>query len=269
MCYTEQEQSYPTEAIIREFLLPLRIHLRYCWLFSGTVSGYATGSDLLGEDGQLVQINRMRMSGKGCLLGEHIKQIHGFNGHFMRAFWLDIQGKLVCVDDIWEDIKLCHVRAQRLAFALSLWTKDPSLCSEAMNASGEAHKALFKICKEATEASGGRFHNLYAHYPLTVDPELEQFSSRVIEDGPNDLRVKTKELKDGAALLFALEPLYVAYFNFLSKPSCHEDLNLKVKLLGAEWLVEQDRFELQFTQNLRRSWLLRLLVKACMLLFLH
>ncbi|MEQ2215328.1 hypothetical protein XENOCAPTIV_030747 [Xenoophorus captivus] len=179
----------------------------------------------------------MRMSGLVYLFRQHLRHTQGVTQRFMKTFWLDLEGNLVCVDVIQEDIKLSRLRAQRLEMALSCWTKDPSLCSHTIKASDEAHRGLFAICGQATRVSGGRFHNLYAHYPLPVDADIIWISDRVIQDPPDVGRVeKRHELRDRIELLFALEPFYVAYFKFLSEPDRHEDLKRSMNLLGAEWL---------------------------------
>lgn len=44
-------------------------------------------------------------------------------------------------------------------------------------------------------------------------------------------------------------------------------LRESVKRLGAEWLVEQDRMELQIAAEITHSWFARLLVRLAMFLY--
>lgn len=140
----------------------------------------------------------------------------------MKAFWLTTDGRLVYVDRLSEDSKFRYLRQRHLRVVLSLWTTNPELCVHAIRASGSAHHNLIKIFGEAARLSQGRFYNLYANYPLPTRREGHW------------------EVRNGGELLLKLQPLYAAYFSFITDNCTFKKLRKRVLLLGAQWLVQED-----------------------------
>lgn len=216
-------------------------------------------------DRELLCVNRTLMTGEESELCRRVYCDEMAYRRDMKAFWLTTDGRLVLVDQLCEDMKFRRLRQKNLLIALSLWTTDPELCGQTMRASKVAHGNLVTICGEAARLSRGRFHNLYANYPLpvNVDAELNASSELVWLD---EKTFQAREIRNGSDLLLELQPLYTAYFTFLSDSSTSNVLDERVSLLGAQWLVQEDRSELQFSLNLRRNWIMRMVIRLVLFL---
>ena len=266
MCHADQEHTSPSRSTVIEFVLPIKIHLRYCWLFSG-VPWHNTKR--LGNrttpltDQELRRFNRTLMSGAEPELCSQVSCDHHSYSQDIKAFWLTADGRLVYVDRISEDIKFRRLRQHNLRVALSLWTTDPELCGQTMRASDSAHDNLIKVCGEAARLSKGRFYNLYANYPLPITTDGEQDAAAVRADDS----VVAREIRNGGELLLELQPLYTEYFRFVTDNCTSDALRERVSLLGAQWLVQEDRSELQFSLNLSRDWFTRMVTR--MALYIH
>lgn len=269
MCHTEKERAGPSRSTLTEFVLPLKIHFRYCWLFSGVPRRDTTrpGNRTVPlTDRELLYVNRTLMTGEESELCTRLYSDEMAYRQDMRAFWLTTDGRLVLVDQLCEDVKFRRLRQKNLRIALSLWTTDPELCGQTMRASTVAHGNLVTICGEAARLSPGRFHNLYANYPLPVNSDAEQnVSSELL--WLDEKTFRAREIRNGSDLLLELQSLYTAYFTFLSDNSTSDVLDERVSLLGARWLVQEDRSELQFSLNLRRNWITRMVVRLALFLF--
>lgn len=96
-----------------------------------------------------------------------------------------------------------------------------------------------------------------------MDAELNASSELVWLD---EKTFQAREIRNGSDLLLELQPLYTAYFTFLSDSSTSNVLDERVSLLGAQWLVQEDRSELQFSLNLRRNWIMRMVIRLVLFL---
>lgn len=262
-CHTEKERACPSRSTLMEFLLPLKIHFRYCWLFSGVPRYNTVYKTKLLTDQELLYVNRMLMTGEQPELCRQVccERCDGTGcRRDMKAFWLTTDGKLVLVDCLCEDVKFRRLREKKLRVALSLWTAKPELCGEMMRTSDVAHGTLLKICEEATRLSRGGFHNLYAKYPLPINMDAERDASPELL-WVDEETIRKTEIRNGSELLLELWPLYMAYFNFVSDNPTSDMLNDRVSLLGAQWLVLEERSELQFSLNLRRNWFVRTIIR--------
>lgn len=262
MCHSDEEQTRPSRSTLIEFVLPLKIHFRYCWLFSGVPwrdSKYPRHRTELLSDQELLCCNRTLMTGDDPHLCGQVRSKHFAQTEDMKAFWLTTSGQLVYVDRLDEDIKLRYLRERNLRLALSLWTSSPELCSRYMKESDLAHGNLISICGEASRLSDGRFYNIYANYPLPINGEFNRQSPLDLPwVDENDVR--STVIENGEQLLFELSPLYETYFYFLANVSKSKRLSERVSILDAEWLVNEDRAELQFTQDVKRNLLTRMAV---------
>ncbi|KAJ8009813.1 hypothetical protein DPEC_G00068100 [Dallia pectoralis] len=187
------------------------------------------------------------------------------NQKAMKAFWLTLDGRLVYVNRLSEDIKFRRIRQQNVCVALSLWTTNPELCGHMMRASGSAHANLIEICGEAAHLSQGMFYNLYANYPLPIHGDGEPDVSQELL-WLNEKDIDAEEIRTGRELLLELQPLYVAYFGFAADHFTSIVLRERVSLLGARWLLEDDRSELQFSLDLRRNWFTRMAIRLALFL---
>ncbi|KAE8277814.1 hypothetical protein D5F01_LYC24141 [Larimichthys crocea] len=267
-CHTEKERASPSRSTLTEFVLPLKIHFRYCWLFSGVPWHNTTrlgNRTVLLTDRELLYVNRTLMTGEESELCRSVYCDEMAYRRDMRAFWLTTDGRLVLVDQLCEDMKFRRLRQKNLLIALSLWTTDPELCGQTMRASKVAHGNLVTICGEAARLSRGRFHNLYANYPLPVNVDAEQNASSE-SIWLDEKTFQAREIRNGSDLLLEIQPLYTAYFTFLSDNSTSSVLDERVSLLGAQWLVQEDRSELQFSLNLRRNWFTRMVIRLALFL---
>lgn len=267
-CHTEKERARPSRSTLTEFVLPLKIHFRYCWLFSGVPRRDAAYQTKPLTDQELLYVNRTLMTGERpelCRRACCERCDETDCRRDMKAFWLTTDGRLVLVDRLCEDVKFRRLREKNLRVALSLWTANPELCGETMRASDVAHGNLLKICEEAARLSRGGFHNLYAKYPLPVNADAEKDASSELL-WVDEETIRKTEIRNGSDLLLELRPLYAAYFNFVSDNSTSDALNERVSLLGAQWLVLEERSELQFSLNLRRSWFMRTIVRLSLFL---
>lgn len=269
MCHADEEQASPSRSTLIEFVLPLKIHFRYCWLFSGVP---LRNTARLGDRAQpltekeLVGANRALMaSGDPELCSRVSRDDVSYQEQAIKAFWLTAEGRLVYVDRVSEDVKFRYLRQYNTSRALSLWTADPELCGQTMRASGAAHENLINICGEAARLSRGKFYNLYANYPLPFQEDEEQrvpLEVRRSRDG----HIRATEVRNGEQLLLELQPLYTEYFSFISDNSRFERVADRVSLLGARWLVRHDCSELQFSLDLRRSWFMRTAIRLALFL---
>ena len=243
-----------------EFTLPMKIHFRYCWLFSGLPM--CNTSDLVNRprsltDRESIGFNRTMMTSEQPELYRHDKTAYNQD---VKAFWLTTTGRLVHVDRLSEDVKFRHLRQQNLRVALSLWTTNPDLCEQTMRLSNCAHTNLITICGEAASLSKGRFYNLYANYPLPINAEGDEKVLSLDSIWVNENDINSSEIRNGRELLIQLQPLYAAYFRFITDNSTSNDLRERVLLLGAQWLVEADCSELEFSLNLRSNWFTRMCI---------
>lgn len=253
-----------------EFVLPLKVHFRYCWLFSGvplhTVTHLGNGSNPL-TDHEMLRVNRTLMTGENSELCGQVSCDNVAYKQDVKAFWLTTDGRLVYVDRLSEDIKFRRLRQRNLQVALSLWDTNPELCSRVMRDSGLAHGNLAKMCGEAACLSKGRFYNLYANYPLPRNTEGgEQDLSLDLGSRVNENDIALTEIRNGGELILELQPLYMAYFSFISDNSTSDVLRERVSLLGAQWLVQEDISELDFTLNLRNNWFTRMCIRIALFL---
>lgn len=268
MCHTDKEQASPSRSTVIEFVLPLKIHFRYCWLFSGVpwhnTKRLGNRTEPL-TDRELLCVNRTLMAGEEPELCSQVCCDKIAYQKDMKAFWLTTDGRLVYVDRPSEDIKFRYLRQQNMRVALSLWTTKPELCRQTLRASESAHDNLIKICGEAARLSQGRFYNLYANYPLPINTDGKQDVSLDLPVG-NEKEIDAKEIRNGGELLLELQPLYTAYFRFITDNSTSDTLKERVLLLGAQWLVQEDCSELQFSLNLRRNWFTRMVIRLALFL---
>lgn len=268
MCHTDKEQYSPSRSTVIEFVLPLKVHFRYCWLFSGVPwhnTTYLGNRSNLLTDSELLCVNRTLMTGEKPELCSQLSCDNIAYKQDIKAFWLTTDGRLVYVDRLSEDIKFRLLRQQNLHVALSLWNTNPELCRRIMRDSGLAHNNLIRICGEAARLSKGRFYNLYANYPLPMNTEGEQdLSLNCIWVNEKDITLK--EIRNGGELILELQPLYTAYFSFISDNSTSNKLKERVLLLGAQWLVQEDISELHFSLNLRNNWFTRMSIRLALFL---
>ena len=268
MCLTDEERENPSRPTVMAFVLPLKIHFRYCWLYSGvpwrntTRLGNRTAPLTKRE---LHHVNRTLMGHDITELCNQVCAVETADQQDMKAFWLTTEGRLVCVDRLSEDLKFRHIRQRNLRVALSLWTSNPELCGQTMRTSGSAHANLIRICGEAMSLSQGSFYNLYAKYPLPVDTTAKQDVSfefwRVDEKD-----IHATEIQGGQALLVELVPLYTEYFSFIMNPSTVSKLTDRVQLLDAQWWVQEELSELEFSQNLKTNGFARMLARLAFFL---
>lgn len=267
LCYTEEELRRPTKASLIQFVLPHKIHFRYCWLFSGipTIDHCASsgGADPL-TDRESVERNRIMMTGE-LLDSRDSDHARGASRNVMKAFWLTSDGKLVYVSNMSEDMKFRAIRARNRSVALSLWDTNPELCGPTMKACASAYSNLIRVCQEASVCSGGRFHNLYATYPLPVQ---DNHNARVESEAHelNEHTVCAVEIYHGEQLLKHLSVMYEKYFDFMANETNCGELSDRVDKLGARWLVDHDRNEVVFSVLVKHNWWTRLCVKLTMLI---
>lgn len=268
MCHTGKEQSNPSKWTVLEFVLPMKIHFRYCWLFSGvpchTAKRLFTRPEPL-TDRELLWVNRTLMTDDEPELCSQVCCDKIALQQDIKAFWLTTDGRLVYVDRLSEDIKFRRLRLQNLRVALSLWTTNPELCGQGMRASGLAHGNLIGICGEAARLSKGNFYNLYTKYPLPINTDGEKNLSIEIM-WVAEKTIASKEIRSGGELLLQLQPLYSAYFSFMKDTSASNELRERVVRLGAEWLVQQDCCEVESSLNLRRNWITRIVIRLALFL---
>lgn len=268
MCHTDKEQANPSRSTVIEFVLPLKIHIRYCWLFSGVP--WCNTKRLGNRAGpltnrELLCVNRTLMTGEEPELLGHTWDEIPYHQDTLKAFWLTTNGRLVYVDRFSEDIKFRRLRQQNLRVTLSLWTTNPELCGQMIRASKSAHGNLIKICGEAALLSRGRFYNLYANYPLPINADGKEdilLESHWVDEKD----IKTKDIRNGGEFLLELQPLYTAYFSFIADNSTSDKLRDRVSLLGAQWLIHEDCSELQFSLTLKRNWFTRSLIRLALFL---
>lgn len=259
----DKEQMSPSRSAVIESVLPLKIHFRYCWLFSGVpcynTESMGNGTEPL-TDRELLRVNRTLMtSEEPDLCNQVYEKITYQQETDMKAFWLTTDGRMVFVDRLSEDIKFRYIRERNLRVALSLWATKRELCEQTMRASEVAHNNLIAICGEAARLSEGRFYNLYAKYPLPINSDIAQnVALQALWVHENE--IDTKEIWNGEELLIELQPLYTAYFSLITESSTCTKLKDRVSLLGARWLVQEDCSELQFSLNLSRNWFTRMII---------
>lgn len=268
MCLTDKERESPSQSTVMEFVLPLKIHFRYCWLYSGVP--WHNTKHLGNRTEQLPErewrhMNRTLMAHEHAEMCSQVCSVMEADQPDMKAFWLTTDGRLVYVDRFSEDIKFRYLRRQNLRVALSLWTINPELCGQSMQASGSAHANLIRICGEAMTLSHGRFYNVYARYPLPININSEQADSFEVR-GVHEKDIAAREIQNGQALLLELYPLYTEYFSFITDTSTVSKLKERVWLLGAQWLVQEDLSEVQFSLNLKRHWFARMLTRLALFL---
>lgn len=220
-------------------------------------------------DGEKININRMLMADGEYELCQQVCPETSQRGQVgsMRSFWLTTEGRLVCVNQFSEDIKFRYLREINLRSTLSLWITHPELCRETVHASSLAHGTLLELCASATDLSAGRFYNLYARYPLPIN-QTDRVGARCIsKECPfvDEKAIDAKVITTGQELIQQLEPLYVAYFNFLQDNYSSSKLRERVSVLGAHWLVQQDWSELLCSLSLSNV-LTRNLIRLAMFL---
>lgn len=270
MCHTGKEQSNPSQSTVLEFVLPMKIHFRYCWLFSGvpchTAKRLWNRAESL-TDRELLWVNRTLMTGEEPELCSQVCCDKIDFQQDIKSFWLTTDGRLVYVDRLSEDIKFRRIRLQNMRVALSLWTTNPELCGQAMRDSGLAHGNLIGICGEAARLSNGNFYNLYTKYPLPINTDGEKTKNLSIElIWVSEKAIDSKEIRSGGELLLQLQPLYSAYFSFITDKAACNELRERVVRLGAEWLVQQDYSEVESSLNLRRNWVTRIVITLALFL---
>lgn len=267
-CHDESELRCPSRISVTEFVLPMKIHFRHCWLFSGVPwrnTQHSRGRSEPLTDRELVRCNRILMTGDEP---ELCSQVHCENlacrGE-MKAFWLTTGAQLVRVDRPSEDIKFRYIRERNLRVGMSLWTSNPELCGQTMRAASAAHENLIRICGEAALFSRGKFYNVYANYPLPINTERER---RACSDSHwlEEKDICATEIRNGQELLVELQPLYAEYFSFIMDNSTSDTLKERVTLLGAQWLIEEDRSELLFSLDIKRNWLKRMALRLALFL---
>lgn len=189
------------------------------------------------------------------------------NAERVSAFWLLTDGGLVVVDEAEEDLKLRDVRAENLRVARELWAADPNSCARIVRAAARAYETFIRMCGEAARST--RFYNLYATYPLAHRgrESYGERSSITQFCAAGERSVRVRDIKTAHALLATLEPLYRAHFDLVLHDRGTATLKESVRRLGAEWLVAQDRLELQISTEITYNWVARLLVRLTMLLF--
>lgn len=268
--HSEKEFTRPSRVSLFEFTLPLKVHFRYCWLFSGVPRD---GTYCLGIDRKTLRENRTLMADGDPDLCLDLCCVEHLSRTDMKAFWLTTGGRLVRVDHPSEDIKFRRVRQQNLKDALSLWNTKPELCEGTMRTSAAAHRNLIQICEEARRRAGRLgFYNLYATYPLPVGSDCEYGETLIVEQRPGsavvaEAEIAVKGVDTGVDLLHELQPLYAAYFGFVYGEFVTEALQRRVSQLGAQWLVQCERSELRFSLDLKRNRLTRMVVQLALFMF--
>lgn len=273
LCNKDKVCATLSHSTLIDFVLPLKIYFRYCWMFSGTPF-YCDSERQKTFGGETVYINRMFMADGIPELCSPIcyEKSPGNQLGAMKSFWLTTDGRLVCVSRFSEDIKFRYLRERNLRSALSLWITHPELCRETVRASEVAHETLLKLCASATWLSQGRFYNLYARYPLPINNKTDYVLENTISQEcsyVDEKEIDKKEITNPQELLEELEPLYVAYFTFLTNENTSNRLKDLVSILGAQCLVQQDRSELLFSLSLSRSLFTRILIRLAMFLDTH
>lgn len=283
-----EEEVRPSRATVTEFTLPLRVHFRYCWLFSGIPKRHAQWQalrgtkELTGEDA--IRANRALFSGYSSLGEGLLREYPDVSGQEeeegecdpigMKAFWLTGGGALVCVERPSDDAKLSSLRLRNLHDNVSMWAVQRDLCSHTMKASAAAHSHLIELCADAARRDGRQFHNLYAAYPLPVEGQeraLTQdgtFLRAENEEASRRLErsVRFREIRSGEELLRDLRPMYAAHRAILNASGAGGALHERVALLGAQWLVREERAELRLSEELRSSALSRWVTQCAMFL---
>lgn len=250
-----------------QFVLPNKIHFRYCWLFSGIPTidccMYAGGADPL-TDRESVERNRIMMTGE-LLDSRDSNHTYGASRNGMKAFWLTSDGKLVYVTNMSEDMKFRAIRARNRNVALALWSSNPELCGPTMRACAAAYSNLIRVCKEASVCSSGKFYNLYAAYPLPVQDAQDP---RAVSDTHafSEHNVHAVEIHHGDQLSKHLGVMYEKYFEFMCNETNSGELSDRVDKLGARWLVDHDRNEVMFSVLVKHNWWTRLCVKLALLI---
>lgn len=137
------------------------------------------------------------------------------------------------------------------------------MCGQTLREARVAHNNLVRICVQAAMFSRGKFYNLYAKYPLPTECTQTPDSDRtwIVEKD-----IRTVEIRTGKELLIELQPLYIAYFSLITNMSTSNALKDRVSLLGAQWMIEEERSELMFSLDIKHSWLKRTAVKLALLL---
>lgn len=263
-----RDLRYPSWLTVQECVLPIKIHFRYCWLFSGICDRRVTATESLTDQEAALQYNRRLMSDKPVVNNNeaHCTTIN--------AFWLLTDGRLVLIDDIREEYKLRNIRAYNLRYTRDLWTTHPNSCATIIHTASLAYDAFIRICEEAVRLSVGDvcFHNVYATYPLAIVDQQHH----TVDDKTNvrqqtvtvhERDVRCCDITTGCSLLASLDPLYHIYFDFILRGKSTKVLRESVGSLGAESLVDQERFELQIAYEIKHSWFARILVRVTMLLF--
>lgn len=261
MCLTEEELRNPSRSMLLPFVLPVKVHFRYCWLFSG-IPWHGTTQLSAGplNNRDLSNLNRVLMSDLDLdICREVARDTEG--KYAMKAFWLTMDGRLVYVNKLSEDLKFRSMRQCNLSGLMR--TQESKRYSEMMRASSLAHDNLMSICEQAASLSRGRFYNLYAQYPLPITIYTQGHRTGSGDTGAE--AIDAHDICNGLALLQELEPLYVEYFGLLADRAAPYTRD-RVSLLGAEWLVEQDRKELQFSTRVRGCWFTRVLITFAFLL---
>lgn len=264
-CLAEDELRWPSRATVADYVLPTKIHFRYCWLFSGaplnnTLDTHACSN----TEQELVRVNRVLMTGDDYHLCSRISQADLVYPDTMKAFWLTTDARLVCVERMSEDIKFRSVRERNRRVALSQWTNNPEMCGQTLREARVAHSNLVRICGQAATFSRGKFYNLYARYPLPTD--CKQTTDFETIEWIEEREIFCTEIINGKELVTELRPLYATYFSFITNTSTSNALRDRVSLLGAQWMIEEERSELMFTLTVKHSWLKRAAVKLALLL---
>lgn len=181
----------------------------------------------------------------------------------MKAFWLMSDGRLVYVDSMLEDAKLREIRAWNTHVALSSWASELTRDNTVVRAK-RAYKNLIDLCGAAGLVYGGdTFHNLYANYPLPSNrsPAITRGTGRFTEAD-----VITGTITSGHDLMSHLQPLYAQYFELISSGSAPRNLLDRIDQLNAQWLVSEERSEITFAAEVKRSWILRAVVRFVLFL---
>ena len=250
---TWQKSSEISRDNLADYVLPLQIHFRYCWLFSWKPD-----------------VDRSNV------YHSHFSSVDGGQSFLSKkSFWLTAEGLLVCTESYTEHCKLNNVRLKNVALVESSAGDDHSRA--VLTTSAAAHEKLMRICNEAQVVSRGRFFHMYPRDPVRskVDFAPPQDDSGGSETSILQIQLtpgliycnQWKQLTTGVDLIRELAPLYSTYFAFLANPMRFTDLNRRVEDLEAQSLMQTDCDEVQLGSKIQQDWFTRLLIRLTLLIF--
>lgn len=252
---TWQKSSDISRDTLVDYVLPLQVHFRHCWLFSW-----------------MPDVDR------STVYRSHFRTMDGTAAVFSKkSFWLTAEGHLMCTESYTEHCKLHSLWVKNTGTIESSSDDDGDQSKVVLTTSAAAHRNLIRICNETQAVSRGRFFHMYPREPVRskVDFPLQQDEANNVKKSMLQLRVtpalidcnQWRVLATGTDLIRELEPLYSAYFAFLDNPQRFPALNRRVEELEARSLMQTDCDEIQLGSKIRQGWFTRLLIRLTLLIF--